>query len=382
MKALLLSWASGCLLLFPSNKAFSQQAGWGAVLEDQSKKVKIGGRIQAIANSDSETESQDFYLRRLRLNIDYKPWDGHAIVYDIRNDNANQGNRGEGGFSIGDAYWKINLKKTWANNIKLFRSKVDVSYSQTSSSKNLFNPDRAEVSEHASDFVVQNRRAANAQLNGNFGRLYYQVALSDGVHSDDLASLQGDVVVDAVNHQKFTYGGKLRYYFVGDAQKNIVQDTFYGKLDTFSLGIGYFANDEINVALSDDRNLNIRRALTNIELSYARKNFRLLAEYFALTGDIIDLSATEKSAILGDSSGYYAQLEYLIGKWAPYIGYENFDRWNEEDGYAEEVNTVGINYYQNLEARRYGLAYKKHDGEKELGDRSSERIYGYFMLNF
>lgn len=372
----------GTMLL--SSTSFAQQAGWGAAFKDADKKVKIGGRIQAIATNDSDTESQDFYLRRTRFNISYKPWEGHQFVYDIRNDNSNKKDKGEGKFVIGDAYWKIKVDNGWVNNIKLFRSKVDVSYSQTSSSKNLFNPNRANVSEHASDFLVQNRRASNAQINGNFGNLSYHLAVSDGVQADDLADLDSSetTTVEGVNHQKFTYGGKLRYYFMGDAKKNKAQDTFYGQHDTFSLGLGYFANDEINIELSDGRDVSVRRTLTNVELSYAYKNFRLLGEYFTFAGDFVNLTQASKDDMFGTSDGYFVQTEYLIGKWAPYIGYESFNKWNEEDGYVQTVHTYGINYYDHMEARRYGLTYKRTEEEENLSDKVSEQIYAYMMLNF
>lgn len=367
----------------PFSTVFAQDAaGWGLALEEAGKKIKIGGRIQGIIENDSETESQDFYLRRTRFNIAYKPWDGHTFVYDIRNDNANKADKGEGKFSIGDAFWKIDVDNGWVDYIKVFRSKVDISYSQTSSSKNLFNPDRAGVAEHASDFVVHNRRAANLQANGHFGDLAYQVVLSDGVDSGDLKSVTGDTEVEGVNHQKFTYGTKLRYFFQGSGKRNKVQDTFYGTYDTLSLGVGYFANDGINVALDDAREFSFRRSVTNVELSYAFKNFRFLGEYFSFTGDLVNLDATDKKDMLGDSNGYFTQAEYVFGKWAPYVGYEEFDKWSSEDEYVQKVTTLGINYYKNLEAERFGLTYKKTENDEGLGGKDSERLYAYMMLNF
>lgn len=382
MKRLFVYMSAVALPLAWPGFASAQQVGWGSAFEDAGKKVKLGGRIQAIMENDSETESQDFYLRRLRFNIEYKPWEGHIFVYDIRNDNANKEDRGEGKFSVGDAYWRFAVDKSWIKNVQFFRGKVDVSYSQTSSSKNLLNPNRANVSEHASDFLVHNRRAANAQVNGSIGDMVYQVFLADGVNSADLEPLEGAVTVEGVNHQKFSYGGKLRYFFLGDAKKNKVQDTFYGQYDTLSFGIGYFANDNINLALSDNREVSIRRTLTNAELSFSYKNFRLLSEYFAFTGDLVDLTKTDKDDMQGDSNGYYAQAEYLIGKWAPYFAYESFNRWAEEDGYIQKVTTFGVNYYQNMEAQRYGVSYKKTENDENLGDDTSENIYAYMMLNF
>ena len=129
-------------------------------------------------------------------------------------------------------------------NVKLFRSKVDVSYSQTSSSKHLFNPERTVTAEKASSFVVQDRRANNVQVNGTLGQAYYQIAVSDGVNSGDLEDLSGDTV-SSVEGQKLTYGGKLRYFFIGNPKKTKIQDTYYGHEDVLSLGIGHFRNEKI-----------------------------------------------------------------------------------------------------------------------------------------
>ncbi len=371
-------------LLFLSN-GYSKEYGWGTIIEDEKSKLKIGGRLQVILEQDSDTEAQDFYLRRTRLNLEYKPWEGHTFVYDIRNDGANKADKGEETFNIGDAYWKIDINENTVNNIKLFRAKVDVSYSQTSSSKNLFNPQRAEVSEHASDFVVHNRRAVNAQVNGNIQNLAYQVALSDGVNSEDLSDLDAKEV-KKVNYQKLTYGAKLRYFFVGDAKKNKSQDTFYGLSESFSIGLGYFANDKINIDNSNNsaslQEFSFRRSLTNIDFSYSGQNIRFLAEYFEFTGDLLDLSANSKADALGDSGGYYAQLEYVFNKWAPYIIYENFDKNKDESQSEQSVKTVGINFCQRLEATRFGIAHKEIQNQRRVGDNNEELLYAYFMLNF
>lgn len=373
------------ILIFLSSNSFAQSYGWGTTIENELTKVKIGGRIQAILEQDKSTDSQDFYLRRTRLNIVYKPWENHTIVYDIRNDGANNKDKGENTFNIGDGYWKIDINKNTIKNIKLFRSKVDVSYSQTSSSKNLFNPQRAEVSEHASDFVINNRRAVNAQVNGNIGNLAYQVAISDGVQSGDLTALNGNSIAK-VNFQKLTYGTKLRYFFFGDAKKNKSQDTFYGQHDTFSIGFGYFANDKINVDNSDNigalKEFTFNRKLSNVELSYSYSNFRLIAEYFKLSGDLMNLKAVSTDEILGQSDGHYAQLEYVFGKWAPYVIYESFDKNKASNDSVQTVATLGLNYYERLEATRFGVAYKIKKNDTSIGNNKVKLLYAYAMLNF
>lgn len=373
------------LLLFltlPQVSFAKYQYGWGTKVTDGKNGLKIGGRIQAIAESNNN-EDQDFYLRRLRVNLTYVPFEGHRFVYDVRNDSANEDDKGEKDFNIGDAYWQIKLSKWGLKNIRLFRAKVDVSYSQTSSSRNLFNPQRAEISEHASDFVVHNRRATNAQANGLVGNMTYHLVVSDGVQSEDLEDLSGNEVGE-VSKQKFTYGGKIRYYFFGDPNKAPIQDTFYGNHDTFSLGLGYFANDRITVTNSagGPSEFFFGRNLTNVDVSFALGGWRLLGEYFQLNGDLIDLSASSKNDIIGSSSGYYVQLEKTFGKWAPYIGYELFDRNQGIDDSNLTVSMVGINYYELMDAMRFGFAVKSFRYEDALNSDDQDQAYAYFMVNF
>lgn len=370
------------LLLFFSvvSLASAPQAGWGTTFEQNGQKVKIGGRLQGIMESRSDDESQDFYLRRTRFNISYQPWENHTLVYDIRDDNVNRGDRGEEEFKIGDAFWRIYLGHSIFKDVRFFRAKVDVSYSQTSSSKNLFNPNRAGPAEEAASFVIQNRRAANIQTNGSIGKLYFQLVLSDGVNSGDLENISGSLTVEEVKSQKLTYGGKFRYYFWGEADKNYIQDTFYGAYDAFSIGVGYFANDKIKLSLSNNEEVNLRRELLNVEFSFSLMGARFLSEHFWFDGTIFNLGDSNNR--FGKSKGNYAQAEYVIGKFAPYVGYEWFDRWSDDTGYVEEATLAGINYYQNMESQRYGIAYKKSIYGSKLNKAESENIYAYIMLNF
>ena len=364
------------------------QQGWGVNVTDVKKevsKVKIGGRFQSILSHDNETESQDFYIRRLRVNLVYQPWKGHTFNYDVRNDNANKADGGEQQFVTGDAFWRIDYNKYSIKNFKFFRGKVDVSYSQTSSSKNLFNPTRAAVSEHASDYLVQNRRATNAQVNGNIQNLAYHLVISDGLQSGDLEDVAGNLGTVTINAQKLTYGGKLRYFFIGDAYKNTAQDTFYGQQDTISLGIGYFTNDKLEITdLSNSflTNYSYTRSLTNVEFSLAYQGFRFLSEYFVFHNDLMNAAGTTESDVLGDSNGYYAQTEYVFNKWAPYVIYESFDKNPDLRDGVQNITTVGLNYYRMMEAQRGGIAYKKTSNGESIGNNEAESLYAYAMLNF
>jgi hypothetical protein len=345
-------------------------------------KFKFGVRLQGILDNNNELETQDLYLRRMRLNVLYKINSEQKIVYDIRNDSANQADKGEKTFNIGDAYWQ--WKPTGASYaIKVYRGKVDVSYSQTSSSKHLFNPLRAEVAEYASDFIVHNRRAANVQINGSLSNLYYQFYVSDGVHSDDFEDASGKNV-DSVIGQKLSYGTKLRYYFIGSAAENKVQDTFYGKHNTFSIGVGYGANDKIvylnNTTYNQAQEL--RRSLINYEISFAHGPVRVLAEAFSFEGALADVSLSAATDT-ANASGYYAQAEYILfEKWAPYIGMESFDRYSDIDDAIYSTQFVGLNYYQNKQMNRFGIVYKKVEEGEGLSNSSFDAFSLYAMLDY
>jgi hypothetical protein len=335
--------------------------------------VEIGARVQGVYAQTQE--NQGLYLRRLRLNALFKLGNGQKLVYDIRNDNVNL--ESEENFVIGDAYWEIPL---FNHKVRLFRAKVDVSYSQTSSSKHLFSPDRALSSDFASDFLVQNRRAANIQINKKLANLYYQVVIANGVQAGDLED-QSMQEISEVASQKLTYGAKLRYFFFGNGK---VQDTFYGTHNTMSLGLGHFRNDRIEVK---DQSLNISqfsfsRDLTNIELSISYNSFRFLSEYFTFNNDLCDLSQSEKEDVLCDSTGSYSQFEYIINsKWSPYVRYDSLARGNQKEA-TTISKTIGLNHYYRDSSMRFGVSYKKTENGDRLQNSDDETYALYTMIDF
>ena len=74
--------------------------------------------------------------------------------------------------------------------------------------------------------------------------------------------------------------------------------------------------------------------------------------------------------------------EYVVGKWAPNLGYELFDRNLDESEYKQKSYNIGLNYYDLNASRRYGFTYKKTENEDGLGGETFERLYGHIMLNF
>lgn len=336
------------------------------------KDVEIGGRLQGVSELNPDNETQDLFLRRTRVNILYRPAPNQKVSFDLRNDNANKQDDGDGKFAIGDAYWqlkKLNYK------IRIFRSKVDVSYSATSSSKHLLEPNRLSSIDFASNFIVHNRRATNIQINSNFQKLFYQVVVSDGIQSGDLEDVQGNSAQE-ITSQNFSYGGKIRYFLVGSEEKNSIQDTFYGQGNTLSLGIGYFANDRIKYSFDDQEYLTSRN-LTNIELSYAYKSFRFLSEFFQFNNDLIDI----ENKVFKNSQAHYIQAEYVIGKLAPYIGYEVFYKSDFKNENRSLTQLVGINYYLENEKMHWGANFKRIETGTAI-DNNNEIFSTYLMTDF
>lgn len=336
------------------------------------KNVEIGGRLQGLSEINSDNKTQDLFLRRTRVNILYRPASNQKVSFDLRNDNANKQDEGDGSFAIGDAYWqlkKLNYK------IRFFRAKVDVSYSATSSSKHLFEPNRQSSTDYASNFIVHNRRATNIQINSNYQKLFYQLVISDGIQSGDLEDIQGNTAQE-ITSQNFSYGGKIRYFLIGSEEKNSIQDTFYGQGNTLSLGIGYFANDRIKYSFDDQEYL-ISRNLTNIELSYAYKSVRFLSEFFQFNNDLIDI----ENKVFKNSQAHYIQAEYVIGKIAPYLGYEVFYKSDFKNENRSLTHLVGINYYLENEKMHLGANFKKIETGTAI-DNNNEIFSTYLMTDF
>src|SRR5690606_1693000 len=98
----------------------------------QARDLEINGRVQGVA--EGQNGNTDLYLRRVRVNTLFTLTEDKSIYFDIRSDNMNRDGKSNDRFQLGDAYYKWKTSHLFFNNITLFRAKVDVSYSQTSSS--------------------------------------------------------------------------------------------------------------------------------------------------------------------------------------------------------------------------------------------------------
>jgi hypothetical protein len=188
-------------LIFISANAFGnnfylgkENANWGVQvtsMENSKFSLKLGTRLQTITNFSSQQDSLsdnkknyfDSSIRRSRLQVEAKYKEGIKLYMDIRNDNINEDDRGEGDFNLGDGYIEVkNIFSVDGLNLRAFRAKVHVSRSETVSSSKILIPNRAYIADEAAQFVSHNRRASNIQLLGNHDKFSYQIVLGDGVH--------------------------------------------------------------------------------------------------------------------------------------------------------------------------------------------------------
>jgi hypothetical protein len=179
-------------------------------------------RLKDYANPATATaETNDAYMRRVRLEVE-AGFDKHtSFVMDMRNDNANSEDKGEQTFNVGDAY--LNISKPFNTslvNFKLYRGKIDVSRSETAKSAHNVHYDRPHVADEAAQFITHNRRGTNAQMYGDWEKkVHYQVAFGDGVYSGAMKDADGSVLnavavtgttLGTVKSQNFFYGGKIK----------------------------------------------------------------------------------------------------------------------------------------------------------------------------
>lgn len=361
-------------------------ADWGVTVGgEDGKKVKIGGRLQGVMTqvNDGDEQTEDFYLRRTRINVEYKPLPDQKLYFDVRSDKVNKDDDGEGGFTLGDAYWQYSFKNYPSiHNVKLFRGKVDVSYSQTTSSKNLLQPTRATISDHASNYISHNRRANNAQINGSFGsRVYYHLVIGDGIHSSKLKDI-GGTAVTSIDNQKFMTGGKIRLFALGDAKTFKNKDTQYGPKKEVFLGLGHFTIPKIKYTSSAGTEEEFSRSLTNIELVASFDRVRFIAESYDFQGEL----ETESDGETDSSNGHTASLEVYLDKnyqWAAYIQAESWNKWNSEDDYVFAKNGIGVNRYFHNDLLRVGAVYEVTAENEDLGiDEDETQMSLYMMMNF
>lgn len=320
---------------------------------------------------------QDAYLRRTRLEVAAGFGKHASFVMDIRNDKANIEDKGEGGFNVGDAYVKIKKPfDTSLVNFKLYRAKIDVSRTETVKSARVLVYDRPKVADEAAQFITENRRAANAQMYGDWNKkVHYQVAFGDATASDHSKDATGDSLDGSIQDQNFFYGGKIVLSPFDGWEETARTETYFGQGKHFSVGVGYWKAGGIDYETDDNLAIDTDHTLVNYEISAHYKNAFIQAEYFDFDGVVKDWSSAET----GKSSGWYVTGEYVIPELsylAPFFRYENWDKWNDADGYDFTSKMAGVNWYLRGNTTKFGLLVQKDNYEENLnkGERDETSV--------
>lgn len=355
---------------------------WGAEIplkEDSPLTMRLGTRLQTVTaydfgkdiQTDETVDYQDFYVRRARFQVEVRYQEGIKFYMDVRNDNVNKGDKGEGDFNLGDAYIEVpNVFQIEGLNFRAFRAKVNVSRIETISSSELLFVDRPAIADAAAQFVSHNRRASNVQLLGNFDHWYFQIVAGDGVQSGAFEDATGDDLSNGgIDSQNFMVGGKLVLSPIPGWEDDDPTSTYLGRGQHFSFGGGIFHTGDIEYQSSGNpaQDGEVSRTLVNGELSFHYQNLSMISEYFQFQGVVEDLEgATQR---IGSSDGYYIQGEYVFPNWsyiAPFLRYERWDRFNQADDYGLTSKVAGVNWYLKGNKIRVGLYYQYDEFEENL----------------
>lgn len=353
---------------------------WGVVVTDEEDpfELRLGTRLQTVTSyqvredgiTGDKVNFQDFYARRVRFQVEAKYKENLRFYMDVRNDNANKNDSGEGSFNVGDAYMEVkNVFGSDHLKLRAFRAKVDVSRTETISSSNLLFLDRPHVADEAAQFVSHNRRAMNFQLLGNFNnRLKFQLVAGDGVSGEDFNDATGeDLGSGNIYRQNFMVGGKVKLSpFEGWEDPSPVE-TYFGEGKHFTIGYGVFHTGDIQYDSGTIQGAEVSRTLTNVEASAHYYNLTLQGEFFLFDGVVENFGAS--AANVGSSEGYYVQGEYVIPALSyvsPFVRYESWDRFKERDDYNLESYVAGVNWYMKGNKIRIGLFYQKDELDSHL----------------
>lgn len=360
---------------------------WGVRVEngDEQFKLKLGTRIQAIAkqlqttdSNDDKSHNTDFYIRRMRLMLEIKYTEGWKFYADIRNDDVGKFDKGEQDFNIGDAFLEKKLNDSMR--LRLLRAKVDVSRTQTVSSARLLFLNRASIADHASQYVSHNRRAANAQLVGRFAEMFdYQLVIGDGVHSNKFYDAFDNTPSDGIVSQNAMIGAKIRVSPFKGARETKLREAYFGKEKVISFAFGAFNTSNIKIDNGTDE-YTTSRTLYNLEANYHEGPLTILAEGFKFDGEFYNLTNSNR---IGSSSGYVIQGEYCLENYfAPFVRFETWDRFNQEDDMLHNAYVFGVNRYLKGEKFRYGVFYTNDQFDKNIGDETVETFQLSMMMNY
>ena len=352
--------------------------------------IRIQGTFESLNteayNTDgsvkADTTIEDAYLRRVRLEVAAGFGKHASFVMDIRNDKANKGiENPEGGFNVGDAYVKI--KKPFGTslvNFKLYRAKIDISRTETVKSARVIVYDRPYVADAAAQYISYNRRAANAQVYGNWNKkVHYQVAAGSASSPDKIIDATGSKATSdgvSVDDQSFFYGGKIVLSPFDGWEETSRTETYFGKGQHFSIGASYWSVPQLKGTTTGGAIFNLNRELINLEASAHYKGFFIQSEYFKFNDMVKDWTATT-NVETGSSTGWYVTSEYVIPELsyiAPFARYESWDRYDDADGYNVTSTLAGVNWYLRGNTTKVGLVYQKDEYGVNTGNKDVTSI--------
>jgi len=322
----------------------------------------------------SDSTIEDAYLRRVRLEVAAGFGKHTSFTMDIRNDKANKGlENDEGSFNVGDAYVKIKKPfNTSLVNFKLYRAKIDVSRTETVKSARVIVYDRPYVADQAAQYISSNRRAANAQMYGNWKKkIHYQIAVGSSIDPSKVKDAMGNKMDElTLNDQSFFYGGKIKLSPFDGWEENQLTETYMGQGKHFTLGAAYWSIPALKGTSTSGASLSLSPSLINAEISAHYKGLMLQGEYFKFNDVVKDITAPTVET--GTSTGWYVTGEYVIPELyyvAPFARYESWERLNDADGYDVTSTLAGLNWYLRGNTTKVGFVYQKDEYGINTGNK-------------
>lgn len=343
--------------------------------DDPDMWLKAGIRLQGTFQYNDDNEAYDAYLRRVRFEVAAGFNKYLSFTMDVRNDKANYEDKGEGAFNVGDAYVKIKKPfDTSLVNFKLYRAKIDVSRTETTKSAFTLYYDRPHVADEAAQYITHNRRGTNAQMYGDWNKkFHYQIAFGDGVYSGKTKDALGKTFSgDDFEQTSYFYGGKVVFSPFDGWEEKKKTETYFGEGKHFSIGAAYWKSPDINYEAGGNA-YSVDHELINYEISGHYKGLFAQAEYFDFDGVVKDWTSNET----GDSKGWYATGEYLFTDFhyiAPFVRYEEWKRFEDDNDYKLTSKVAGINWYMRGNTMKAGLVFQEDEYGAAIGDKTESTV--------
>lgn len=243
-------------------------------------RIRVGTRLQSLVEDKSSAgvHTQDFFVRRARLQVEADFLDDLSVYMDIRADRVDAGTSGKNAFELGDAFFqKDNLFGNPNLNLRLFRAKYDVSRVETISSSRIIIPNRPTLADYAADYISKARRGSNIQINGDWNnRVQGQIVVGDSVTQPSFEDALGEASA-TLNMQNLAVGARIRISPFTHWEDAGLTETFFGKGQHFTLGAGYFRTGNIQFTASN-QTLDIDRELSNFEMSFHYGSFSIATD--------------------------------------------------------------------------------------------------------